>query len=582
MFSNKVRDIDDHRDLVALFSAMFSISSRFDPAYENGVDLASGIPSHQQFHSLSIAHINMALVAYSSCAPPLCILQAMTLASFYMLGNGVHGQAWRLLGSAVRVAYESRLHLIDYGDGDEVPDTECTLARWSLAEERRRCWWTLWEMDLFASTIQRCPTAIEWKMNETYLPISDDQWFANKYQSSCKLQREPEERWKKLRDCGNRSSAAWYIVISSIMRDAQVLCYGNIQGIFSNLTSEDNIPTLVEYFRHAFRAKASEEDSKQLTALVNAYHGTINALPENLCYRGERLTFGINEYGDGDASLLRRTCAAKYNIWMAAELTRFMINHHDVFAGIVNGVIPESFDDTESREGPNALKKVSLHTNALNACLRASDNIALVLTNCVDGHVQFVNPFMASVVWLAAALQIYRKLFTYNHNPILTQNKFEVLRSTYVWYVNVWGAPPRLIQDLDSLQMRLATRLEELNWAENKGNMLQHWRGQLPTFQNSTGTGSAISQDDPVRRDLWKNQGDGQAETSPSFGNDISPGYGGLIPESYRSPASFSNLNIDSEASNNQIALTAGIFSSMIGGIDVDDFTWALASQPQP
>lgn len=30
------------------------------------------------------------------------------------------------------------------------------------------------ELDSFASTIRRCPTAIDWKMIDTYLPVKDE------------------------------------------------------------------------------------------------------------------------------------------------------------------------------------------------------------------------------------------------------------------------------------------------------------------------------------------------------------------------------------------------------------------------
>jgi len=108
-FSNKVRDMVNPTHLAALFAAMFSISARFGvPA--DGVTTSSnpGPFSHHHFHDLALRHINITLDACMNEPPPLCLLQAMTLVAFYKLTNGVRGQAWRLLGSCVRIAYELR------------------------------------------------------------------------------------------------------------------------------------------------------------------------------------------------------------------------------------------------------------------------------------------------------------------------------------------------------------------------------------------------------------------------------------------------------------------------------------------
>lgn len=392
----------------------------------------------------------------------------MALASFYKLANGVCAQAWRLIGSAIRVAYEIRLHLIDYDGYDETPNTESKLMRWSLNEERRRCWWALWDMDMFASIIRRSPTAVDWGMNETYLPIPDHQWFANRYQASCTLQGDPNDRWKKLRHSGNQSPVAWYIIISSLMRDAQVLSHGNIQGIFSNLAGpKDNDSKIAEYFSCGFKKKVSAEDTKRLESLVEAYQTMTEALPETLSYRGEVLTFGLNE--NEDVSQIRQSCAAKYSIHMVTEFTRFMINHHYVFTGLIDGAIPIPFANrVESPGSASSPADVSIHTQALEICLHASDNIAELLRNCADNHVRFVNPFLASTVWLAASLQICRKLFVHDSTPEATQNKYEALRHTYLQFVDFWGTPYSLIQDLDSLETRVALRQIELNSLEEK------------------------------------------------------------------------------------------------------------------
>jgi hypothetical protein len=92
---------------------MFSISSKFSSIHSES-DTGQRLPSHQEFHETSLNYIQTALNNCTNSAPDLCLLQAMTLAGFYKLAQGVDGPAWRLVGSAVRIAYELRLHLTDF------------------------------------------------------------------------------------------------------------------------------------------------------------------------------------------------------------------------------------------------------------------------------------------------------------------------------------------------------------------------------------------------------------------------------------------------------------------------------------
>lgn len=453
-FADKVRDIKDHSLLVALFASMLSFSTRFVANYE------SAKFNHRRFHELSLKYITLALDSHVNKPPPLCLLQAMTLSAFYQLPRGVFGQAWRFLSSAVHIAYELRLYLVDYAGPDEPPGSGTMSMSWSLSEERRRCWWALWVMDLFASTVQRAPTAIDWNMNETHLPVSDEFWFTNRYQASCILTKQPNERWRRVQDSGNESSFAWLIVICSLMRDAQNLTHGNIQGVFSDLQPRDNVPKLVRHFAHAYKRKISEEDSQRLICLVEAFSYTMEALPDVLRFHGGLLTFGTDKDDEEEAVLVRRSCSAIYNIWMVAEFTRFMIYHHYVFMNILSGEILSSLTQA------SFWNETSTVENGLQSCLEAGDNVYNLLTNCAENHVKFVNPFLANTIWLATALQAFRKIFVSDSTPVFTETKYERLRSTYIQFARFWGGPPHLLRDLDSLETRLELRQRELHQCE--------------------------------------------------------------------------------------------------------------------
>ncbi len=145
-------------------------------------------------------------------------------------------------------------------------------------------------MDVFASTIRRSPTAIDWAMNQTCLPVRDEEWFQNKYHPSCFLEQSPMERWRKLKASGNESPAAWIMVMNSLMRNAQSLTRGNLAGILPESDADDNISVLQQYFRNVFRKNQSGDHAKQLT-LLHAIRCTTSALPEapGLSWRISRL-----------------------------------------------------------------------------------------------------------------------------------------------------------------------------------------------------------------------------------------------------------------------------------------------------
>lgn len=485
-FSDKIRDIGDHNHLIALFAAMFSISSRWSSTTPDDPDGALGSsspPPHRVFHRLSLTYIDLSLAACTNTAPSLCLLQAMTLAGFYKLAAGVDGPAWRCVGSAIRVAYELRLHLIDYEGLVEVPTSESELREWSANEERRRCWWALWEMDIFASTIQRAPTAIDGNMNETCLPVSDDFWFAGKYQASCLVRGVPEERWQRLKATGNQDCFAWCIVLSSMMRDAQVLSRGNIQGIFSNLEPKNNASKLARYYSHGYKEKTAEENSQQLASLVRAYHGLLDNLPENLRHRGEPLTFGMD--GANNALASRRSCAERYNTRMLAVSAHFMIYQNYVFAGIVDGSISLSFSKGgEDQPGlftaPHQARNFSV---GLKTLLDTSETLLDLLESCPKGHARYVSPYYASTIWIAAALQLFKEIAMHDDDPISTRYKYTALREAYLEFARLWGTPLILLQTLDSLQTRLRLRQQELaasaaseNAAQTSDQQPQHGR----------------------------------------------------------------------------------------------------------
>ncbi|KAK7202354.1 fungal-specific transcription factor domain-containing protein [Myxozyma melibiosi] len=451
-FCDKIRDIPDYRYLVALLAAMFSISTRFPDSSADGLfpdDSSDGQKSHQKFHKISIKLIDEMLAVCSDEPPPFCLLQAMTLAVFYKLIAGVRGTSWRLLGMSIRVAYELRLHLIDYEGTNEPPSDESSIRSWILKEERRRCWWALWEMDAYASIILRLPTAVHSHFIDTYLPVPDSCWFTAHHQRSCLLSSEPGMRWKMLVESKNESPTAWRILFISLMCGAQVLSRGNIQGLLLDLDQDDQVSHLLQYFKNAYKTKCSGEDWIKFSNLVAAFRDACNEMPESL-------------RGFDDLTNLRKTAAEparhiaseKFSLFLTIEHARFMIYHiyvvQDAIEGKVRLLLP-----SEQLFGFSTPTTAEVYGRGLDTCLHSGDNIYDMLATCNEEYLQYVNPLFSSTIWFAASMQVFRRVFQRDSAPAVTEQKYTFLRDVYDSYVKCWGTPLTLLFDLDTLEERL-------------------------------------------------------------------------------------------------------------------------------
>jgi hypothetical protein len=516
-FGSKIQGIKDQASLTALLASMFSFSVRFFLDVESTTN-AQDMPSSKQFHQMALDQIDEILKGMEEDAPPLVVLQAMTLCGYNQLIGGVHGKGWRLVGSCVRIAYELRLHLIDYEAPIFTSDDAGYTHKWVAKEEQRRCWWAIWEMDVFASTVRRSPLAIDWTMNETYLPVDDELWFKNQHCQSCFLDPQPGERWKKLNKSGNKSPSAWLIVLSSIMRDAQSLSRGNLQGVRSEDNGTDQVAELQQYFRNVFRKKSPAADEQQPSFLGHALRSTVSTLPESLAYKGEALSFGSDDITPEPSSFKRPRGfwdAARYSIFLTIQLARFQIFHHYAFSEIASGTlftenpVDPPFGWTVTR---SSLQGSMRNCEGLRNCLEAADDIHAILTNVPEEHVKWVNPFLSSTVWLAASLQVLRKVYSLGTDTE-NESKFALLRLTCQRYQAFWGTPLTLISNIDCLESHLIHKRRIAAGMEARCNTKHHSpKPQLDRSSRECGEGEpgdldmGVGFSDDPTSDVWRRQ----------------------------------------------------------------------------
>lgn len=409
MLDAKLRSTRRVVDIEALLAAMFAFAARHWPRFSNEAVLSD--PTAAQFASAASVRLHQALEEHGDRSPPLCIIQAYALLSFYELSRSVRPRSWRILGECIRLAYEMRLHAVDEGFSASTFSemSHQDVAHWVAREERRRTWWAIWEMDVYASTLRRLPTAIDWAQNATLLPVSDKHWIEKSYQASCFLAPDPNSRWKNLLESGNRCAKAWFILVNSVMRNTQVLVYA-----FDN-----------NKHPHA------GDRSIDLTLMANVLSCASMSLPDEVVYNGELLRF--RNSGDGTAQA--QNDADKYALHLMIQLSHFMINHH-----LIRSQAPwlnETGGDILSSPEPSTTT-LAVWTNYLSA----SEEIVTIVRNSSAHHYRYVNPFLVKTIWFAAAAQCSCRVFgppslTRQHR--LADSNLDLLQLIIDRFSTFWG-----------------------------------------------------------------------------------------------------------------------------------------------
>lgn len=420
--------------------------------------------SSSYFFDLALESLNIAIHECEDDSMSIPLLQALILITHWLLIKGVRSRAWRYLGIAIRSAYELNLHLIDAGRGSE--DQNLDHNQWCEDEERRRAWWAIWEMDVFASVIRRCPTGIDWSQNEAFLPAEDTNWLIGKPQRSCPLELGLN-RWKSLEATGNQSPKAWFIVLNSLMKDAQNISSPvGVDGTFTAASSQFAGESIKH---HHERRKGTTVTTKvslnRLSTVQNALHCTVMAIPTVWKYQGQSLDFGTKESNSQAASARKLLHSSIYSINMMTQLAKLMIYKYHVFpSGKVRTTMPANSnlvggpdEDDASRKEPRGATSVQVDTQALQQYSEAADEIVSMIRKCFGEHYQYLNPFLSNTMWLAAAVQLlYRELAPPGStDKNLVDSNFEVLRMTHNRFVSYGGMSATLQQNLAVVEHEL-------------------------------------------------------------------------------------------------------------------------------
>ena len=387
--------------------------------------------------------------------PTLALLQAYALITFYETMTNARGRAWRSLGTCVRIAQEMELHLTDAVlQGKSLAEQALTQdGSWSQKEEKRRAWWLLYDLDIFASTVRRRPTSIHDGDHAVLLPVSDTNWFEASYQGSCFLDPDPLHRTRKLIESGNSNGKAWYLVVKSLNHDAYTTANPTAHHLHTIPQTDIASPPKMVY--------AAPVDERKLAVLDDFMLHFKAVLPRHLVYEGDYLPFSIcgDSYSEATAP---QDCDIQL-IHAMYHLGRLKVLHHFCCKSSADRS-PRGEHRTEylalnQISRVQKLRRILGFTDdesAWDRYLGAAEEIIRVVRNTSPDHVRHGHPLLASTFWIVAATQLFRRTFAKNVAELeVAQSNYDFLRLTLDRSHKFWTTSDLMVKNLDTLDARL-------------------------------------------------------------------------------------------------------------------------------
>ena len=218
-----------------LLNSMFALAARFSR------DIFQEVSPKNRGDSFALEARNLyeeARRRREMDSPSLEYLQGVLLHTYYLFTSEPCTRAWVMAGVCSRLAYDQGLHNIDEDILSGMSQARLTTEEWIKREEQRRLWWSIWEIDSFASTISCRPYNIDQTRMRVLLPVSDDAWFKKAMLSSAPLGSEPTTIWSSLQNCENQDERAWFIVSKALLRLSHEAAQSSVKCISRNRSIE--------------------------------------------------------------------------------------------------------------------------------------------------------------------------------------------------------------------------------------------------------------------------------------------------------------------------------------------------------
>lgn len=168
--------IDLEKESLFVLYGMMSLSARFSTLpYFDGIPLKE---RGSTFSRKAQMIYQETVQGFEPHEPTLKWLQGCILLSYYNQSCRPAVGCDLMSATCTRLAYSLGLHKIDEEPCDRRIYSKALNEAWVSREERRRAWWSVWELDSYDSISSRLPFSIDTHRMSVFLPVSDEAWFS--------------------------------------------------------------------------------------------------------------------------------------------------------------------------------------------------------------------------------------------------------------------------------------------------------------------------------------------------------------------------------------------------------------------
>ncbi|KAL6405647.1 hypothetical protein AUP68_11027 [Ilyonectria robusta] len=154
-------------------------------------------------------------------------LQGCILIAYYNQSFGPDPNQDDMVRHCVNYAADLGLHKVDEDSAQSPVSSSGPIdaKNWSSKEEKRRAWWSVWELDAFGAVSGGRPNLIDPLQARIRLPASDETWFSYTPLDSPMFHANPLVCCRRLSDTQAQDARPWFLMSNYLMVQSHQLAH---------------------------------------------------------------------------------------------------------------------------------------------------------------------------------------------------------------------------------------------------------------------------------------------------------------------------------------------------------------------
>ncbi|KAL6807494.1 fungal-specific transcription factor domain-containing protein [Trichoderma sp. SZMC 28013] len=367
--------------------------------------------------------------------PSITVVQAAAIITFAQMGIGLSGRTYSLLTTTVRLALDCGLDQVDYNDETMFTsrdgDSDPCKSIWVKREELRRTWWVIAYLENFICVTKDRPRMIDWGKCKTKLPCDDKDWF-------------------QVRPCPSDFLPA------------------SLNDLRASLTVQPQLSVLAHRIRAMhLGAKMLEEAMNDDDALES--NDILTKVEECATFYKQNMPMESKTGDDGQFKI----STDHFHLRLLLESIFAISNKIRCFKHATPSDIFNICHDLSRQRRQGNDNGTSPEAKAFSRALSASETVCSILRDSSADDVPRSCPYLASVLWVPACLQLLVKLFT-RADPELAERaslSLQILTMTLERFAEFSGLGQFVLNSF----RRYEKKLTDLQWADSRPGDDDHW-----------------------------------------------------------------------------------------------------------